>query len=189
MGGRLYGGLISDYKEVGLKKAIRNKWYDIRYPFIRVYRYISKVIDYSIHLWGDYDFDDIYIFTILKKKLTRMADFFESDKAMTLSAKTRAKQMRRCIALIERIEKDEYADVALDQLERKYGKMEWEFLPTDREGFSELYIHRDASKGTPDYEAERKESTKIYKNAERQKQADIDYLFAYMAKHIQGWWD
>ena len=118
-----------------------------------------------------------------------MAEFFESDRAVSVNSEKRAKEMRRCIALIERIEKDEYADLPLAQLEKKYGKLEWSFSPSRESNFYTVDIHRNPRRGTPEYEAERKESAKIHKNAERQKQADIDYLFTYMAKHIQSWWD
>jgi len=144
-----------------MRSYIDTKWSNAVHFIKRVYRYVNKIIYYSIYLWNDYDFDDIYIFSILKLKLTRMADFFESDRAMAVGSEKLAKEMRLCISLIDRIEKDEYADLPLDQLERKYGKINWEFKPVPDSDYFELDIHRNALKGTLNYESERKEASKI----------------------------
>jgi hypothetical protein len=189
MSRRPFASFISDYQYSGLQYALKQKQLDVGYAFRRLYRWIIKLIKYGRYLWDDYDYDDVYIFRILKLKLTLMADFFESNKAMSVGSEKRAKEMRRCIALLDRIINDKYADLPLDQLERKYGEMVWDFHQIPNSSFSTVDIHRNPPKGTPEYEAERKESSKIFKHAAWQKQNDINYLFDYMKRNIQKWWD
>lgn len=185
---RLFASFQEDYEDMGLKYAITQKWYDIRHPFRRTYRYLSKLYQYSVYLWDDYDFDDVYIFKILRLKLLRMADFFEKN-GMTVSANKHAKEMRIAASLCTRIINNDYMDLPMEQIERKYGKLILDSHPTDNPRLVKLDIHRNPKKGTPEYEAERKESIKVYKHAEWQRQNDINYLFDYMKKHVQGWWD
>lgn len=185
---RFFGSFIGDYQESGLKYAFKQKWWDIRYPFRLFFRYVSKMFSYGRHLWNDFDFDWVYLLQIMKFKMERMAKAM--DKGMTVSAPRHAKEIRHAIAVIDRIINDDYANFGYNKLEEKYGKSDWKFLPIEDSKYSELLIERErARKGTPDYEAERKETMKIIHNAERQRKADIKYLFEYIAKHLQGWWD
>ena len=185
---RFFGTFIGDYQENGLKYALQQKWWDIRYPFRNFFRYITKMFAYGQHLWHDFDFDWVYLLKVMKFKLERMAKAF--DNGMTVSAPKRAKEIRHTIAVLDRIINDDYSELGNRKLEEKYGKSEWQFIPIEDSKYSELIIDREgARKGTPEYEAERKEFRKVIENAERQKKADIDYVFRYIAKHLQSWWD
>lgn len=118
-----------------------------------------------------------------------MSEHLETN-SITMSAPDKAKELKLCINLIDRIIKDEYADVGLNKVEEKYGKLMWVSKPTDNPKFVTREIYRTKTPvGTPEYYAERLESSKVYKHAERQRKQDIDYLFDIMKKRIQGWWD
>lgn len=185
---RFFGTFIGDYQSVGLKYALKQKWYDIRYPFRLFFRYISKMFAYSKFLWNDFDFDWIYLLKLMRFKLNRMAKAM--DDGITVSAPRHADEIRHAIAVIDRIINDDYSEFGYKKLEEKYGKTNWQFIPIENSMNSELLIERErAKKGTPEYEEERKETMKIVTHAERQRKADIKYLFEYTAKHIQGWWD
>jgi len=53
----------------------------------------------------------------------------------------------------------------------------------------ELHITRDNANTENKKHQEKKEFSRLSQNVEKMKQQDINYLFKYMTKHIQGWWD
>lgn len=178
----------SDYQELGLRWMVKSITSDIFYPFKHFYRFIGKLFSYGRLLWIDFDFDWIYLLKIMKLKMTRMASAM--DNGMTVSSPRHAKELRHAVAVIDRIIADDYDKLGYEKLEEKYGKTNWQFLPIENSNFSELLIEREkAKKGTPEYDEEYKETKKIMVNAERQRKADIKYLFEYITKHIEGWWD
>lgn len=184
----------SEYEMFGLKYTIKKIFSNFTYPLKRFYRFIVKLFKYGKLLWSDFEFDYIYLLKILQLKFVLMADFFET-KGMTLTATKRAKELRICANLIQRIIDDNYDAIPLKKLDEKYGKIEWGFEPLKDEehkdkGCSTLNLYRSgAPKGSPEYEAEYKESRKIYEKADAQKQRDIDYLCDMMKKKMLRWWD
>ena len=181
----------SEYKEFGLKWWLKSVKHDIVYPFKRFYRFVIKLFKYGKLLWSDFEFDWIYLLKVLRLKMQLMAENFDKN-GITVSAPQKAKELRLCIALIDRIISNEYDTLAHEQLERKYGKLIWDDKPIEIGGkrYYEVNIYRErAPKGTPAYEEERKASSKAFADAERQRKQDIAYLFETMRKRLEGWWD
>lgn len=179
----------SEYKELGLKWMLNSVKSDIVYPFKRFYRFVVKMFKYGKLLWFDFEFDWTYLLKILQFKMRLMADNFDKN-GITVSAPEKAKELRLCVALIDRILKDEYADMQLEKLKEEYGEVKWDCRETDNPKLHSLHIYRErAPEGTPEYEDERKRFRKIMDDAEAQKNRDIEYLFDTMKKRIQGWWD
>ena len=76
-------------------------------------------------IWKDRDWDDHYIFEVLKFKLNKQADFIGS-RGNHLSAKRDAEIMRLVVRLIELHQDEFYAMEYMD-----YNEIETSFIPTD----------------------------------------------------------
>ena len=181
--------LYREYQEFGLQYALSSIKNEVTYPFKRFYSFITKMFIYGKLLWYDFEFDYVYLLRILQLKLRLMADNFEK-RGVTVSAPKKAKEIRICVYLIDRIIDNNYDELLTKKLEEKYGKLEWEFTDTEDSKFKELHLYRKkAPEGTPEFEDEKKQSLKIIKYSDEQRQRDINYLFDTMKKNIQGWWD
>ena len=80
------------------------------YWFKRKYQQIQRVIDFLPMIWNGFDFDYIYAINFFKKQLERTADFLESDKACTLSAKTNAQKIRTALRLMDIVYEEKYVE-------------------------------------------------------------------------------
>ena len=76
-------------------------------------------------IWKDRDWDDHFIFEILKVKLENQAAYIEKNDRH-VSAKRDAEQMKLCVNLIKLIQDDYYRMEYLD-----YFKEDYKFIPTD----------------------------------------------------------
>jgi hypothetical protein len=84
-------------------------------------------------IWKDRDWDDHYIWEILKFKLLNQADYIGTEDRHT-RAKHDAKVMRLCVSLMDKIQNEFYSSEYFD-----YYETEWKFIPVvDMPGHSEL---------------------------------------------------
>jgi hypothetical protein len=184
-----YRTLLSEYREMGFKWLIKSLKHEVTYPFKRTYRFVVKLYTYAKLLWYDFEFDYVYLLKILQLKMRLMSEHM-NESGMTVSSPVKAKELKFCSDLIDRIIKNEYSDLGHDKLEEKYGELKWESHPIENSTFVTMDIYREkAPVGTPEYEQEREESRKVFENAERQRKQDIEYLFDTMKKRLEGWWD
>ena len=75
----------------------------------RKYRQIKRVLDFLPIIWKGYDWDYKYATELYGHQLGRIADFLESDKAKTMSAKDNAKRIRTTLKLMQLVNDEEYA--------------------------------------------------------------------------------
>jgi hypothetical protein len=80
----------------------------------RKIRQIKRVIDFFPLIWNGFDFDYRYATDLFQKQLERTATFLESDRAMTLEAKTNAQKIRTAIRLMDIVYDEKYVDEFLD---------------------------------------------------------------------------
>lgn len=64
-------------------------------------------------VWHDASSDQAYLFALLHFKLTRMAKFFEEGACVARADRT-ARQIRTCVALIQRMQFEDYMQNAQD---------------------------------------------------------------------------
>lgn len=117
-----------------------------------------------------------------------MEDFFYSDKTMAVDSKKRAKQIQICRILTDRLLKDEYADYAQEQIDKKWGKAQFLTKPFSK-NLVELDIVREKVKTEKDKEKVNKEVLSIGKLEQKMIDQDIRLLFNIMRKNIRDWWD
>ena len=165
------------------------------YWFKRKYRQIKRVIDFFPLIWNGYDFDYHYALELFKKQLERQAEFMESDRAYTLSAKTNAQKIRTAIRLMDKVYDDEYGMEYMDTIEKRYGKTYSAFVNFGQvskrtgEELSELKVWNE---NTVD-EQHQKEIDEVRKqmmllSIDKQKRAH-KLLWDFIEWNIQGWWD
>ena len=193
-------GIISllEYTLIRIESDARweDKWFDIKYEIyhfypiekIRDFYYnitqgISNIFKWGKVIWNDRNWDDGYIFRILYFKFESMEKFFNSDKAYSARAKKDAKRIMTAKNLCKRIVENNYLSKALIDHNKKYGDdFKFEFEPCkDKSGFSTLIDKREKE--------EQESFSKAGKHSDLMEKQDIDYLFKFLNKHIQSWWD
>lgn len=157
-------------------------------PLKRTIRRIKKVIRYVPVIWNSYDFDYIYAITLFKMQLEDMADFMESDRAVTDLAKDNAKKIRKAICLMDKVYEEEYAFGDFKALDEIYGDIPFKFVEV---GPDQFLLEKDypwyfRKEDKERYKKDRSEALKagIVKHKKAHK-----ILWKYIEHNIQNWWD
>lgn len=142
---------------------------------------IKNIVKYLPIIWKDRDWDEYYIFSLLYHKFYYMEKLFRSDKVWSAKALDVADKLKIAKLLCKRIIDEDYLINALIPVEQKYGESKWHFEPSSHKGLNKMVF--DGS------EEEHKARHKAYKHSDYMKKQDIDYLFKFMAKYIEEFWD
>jgi hypothetical protein len=167
---------------------------------------VKNIIYWFPIIWKDRNWDDGYIFNILKHKLKAQAKYI-GDRDFHTRAQQDARRMRLCVKLIEKVQEEDYAMEYMD-----YHKDRVWFTPCeDREG-SSLYNSEVVNENFNDYF---KKYPLVYKrvingegifkfdnvvDVENKKRIAMNIghvnhdrarklLFKIMEENIEGWWD
>ncbi len=164
---------------------------NLKYTIRRLFKRIKRLIRYIPVLWHSYDFDYRYAVDLFRMKLEDIADFMESDKAMSVQAKEDARRIRTAIRLLKKVYDEEYATECQDQLLKLYGEdvLDIEFVEHNHEDGQQCYrIKRKYEDWDNCDQIEEMESTLIKKSQEKQKKAHR-ILWKFIEHNIQRWWD
>lgn len=151
---------------------------------------IENLIHWFPVIWKDRDWDHYFLYVILHYKLKRM-EHLHIYYSHLMSGSQTVKELRRCITLLERLMEDEYHENASIESHKKWGrpKFNWIEIPNDKPGYSKLDITYKNVKTEEDEKQHNKEFSRICDHERNMRKQDIKYLFEYMSKHIEGWWD
>jgi hypothetical protein len=110
------------------------------YWFKRKYRQIRNVFRWLPVIWRQYDFDYQYSLEVFKFQLQKQAEFFESDRAVTRSAKDKAKRIRTILKLMDKVYEEDYAMEYVDILKEMYGDdvLEVSFVELNETSFNDF---------------------------------------------------
>jgi len=164
---------------------------------------IKNLIRWFPIIWKDKDWDDHYIWEILKTKLKHQSEYIGRRDHHT-RAQYDAQRMMLCVRLIEKIQDEyyeiEYMDYTIDNFDwiEVEGQPEWKQLKiTNVSENLDEYLNKHKSKvrkvladkklqifGLDD----RKHKLAMNVGHYKQKQAQ-DILFKLMNRDIRGWWD
>ena len=132
--------IFEQWKEERKKRSwIRKKlnkiilWWkcDGKYMHREFIRGVKKLWYWFPIIWKDRDWDDHYIFEVLKHKLISQAKYI-GDRDIHTKTQQDARRMKLCISLIEKIQDETYSMEYID-----YHKTKHWFEPCqDREGYS-----------------------------------------------------
>ena len=169
---------------------------NIIYPFRDFYRRVKNILRWLPTIWRDRDWDDSYITEILIKKLEFTRDFYLSDKAYSAEAGNVALEIQEAIDRLH-VTRDSwefYEDPALEQLEKKWGKTTFNFIPYkhDENGNVLSYEMKSETENvetSKDEEQYRKEFREALEDARKQYLKDKKKAYEFIAKNIDKWWD
>jgi len=139
----------------------------IRNFFRSVYYGIENMFIWIPVIWGDRQFDYSYIYTVLQKKLKLMEEHYSSGESFCSDSKKMAKQIKIARILCDRLVDSNYLDVLFKEVEDKYGDY-FKLVKTKEE--------KDAYH-------------KAFEHSRYLENQDKDYLFDFMKKKINNWWD
>ena len=71
-------------------------------------------------IWNDCQFDQVFLFDIVQKKLELMEEFFNSDRAWSATAKEEAANIRKAIDLIIYLKEEKYEEEAFEEFHRRF---------------------------------------------------------------------
>ena len=169
---------------------------NITYPFRDFFRRVHNVYRWLPTLWNDRDYDDSYITEILIKKLEFTRDFYLSDKAYSAEAEKVADQIKEAIDRLHmtRDSWEFYENLAMEELEEKWGKTTFEFVPFQHTEDGDVLTYEMKSKtekvdGDEEEELYRKDFQKALDTARKQYTKDKKEAYEFIAKNIDGWWD
>jgi len=175
---------------------------DVKYFFLDLGRRIKNLWRWLPIIWNDKDYDDHFIFEILKFKLKNTADYTEQRKWF-VGYEHEVSRMRLCIKLINLIQEEYYGMEYMD-----YKTSTFEFMPTDnKDENGDLYYELKSEMIEDKLDNYFIKYPLIYKqminklghpedrrhiaihmgckNHERAKRL----LFNILNKHIENWWD
>lgn len=165
---------------------------------------IKNLIRWFPIIWKDKDYDDHYIWEILKTKLKYQSQYIKT-KGIHLDAEYDAQRIMLCVRLIEKIQ-DEYYEIE----HMNYHKSEYTWLDVEDDDYKQLEI-KHISEHFDDYFAKHKASVRhVLKNTKHQiftlKEDEFKHrlamnvahynqnkaqtlLFKILDRNIRGWWN
>jgi len=149
---------------------------------------IENLFKWFLVIWRDRDWDHIFLFEILRFKISNMERNFRKYGHHEGSEKD-ADNMSKCVEVLHRLIEEDYSEEAFGEHDKKWGEASFKLTDSDKKGFKQLLVERPNIKTKEDEEQERKEYRYCLKEEERLIKQDIDYLFDMLKKHVRGWWD
>lgn len=197
--------LISFFQSL-IKRLNDWMWNNIGWKMRDMYRSIRNVIKWFPIIWKDRDWDDSFIFTILKFKLQNQAKYI-GDQDRHTRAKRDAEIMRTCVRLIEKVQDEYYSMEYMDYEDRIF---DFILSPTEPEVYE---LHTETK--SENYNAYHKKYPLVYKRVlngegpfdikDRDKESikraiamnigHINHsrakklLFTLLEHNIEKWWD
>lgn len=150
--------------------------------FRRIKYGISNLVLWLPIIWSDRHWHENYIFIILHKKLIHMEKFFRSKNVYAENSEEVAYQIKLVKEALSRIIEDKYLEEETVNYDKKYGDKElFTFEKTDNKNYSKLVWTEN--------EDMKREFSEASSRAEKRRKDDQDFVFSFMSKHINGWWD
>lgn len=155
------------------------------------FRKCRNVIRWLPTIWKDEDWDDSFIVDILIKKLEHQRDFFLSDRAYSAKAEETAAEIQKAIdGLVKTKDSwEHYEEPAHNELDKKWGEIEFKIEPGERLGFKELHISPPNVKTKEDRVQYVKELMDTMELTMRRYKKDKRAVYQFIADNIDKWWD
>lgn len=163
-------------------KKINDLYYNVKHG-VRNLWYWKKVI------WEDRWYDYIFLLDMMRHKL-KHTERMTREFGCHINHVRDADKMKIAINLLDRIMEDDYYERAVKTLHEQYGEpeMHWSDVEEDA-NLTKLDITHENIKTEEDQTDYNKRFREASLRQAKQKQGDINYLFKFMAKHLQSWWD
>ena len=148
---------------------------------------IPRNIKYGTHnlikwfpiVWCDRDWDHNYLYEILRFKLNRMEQELHGS---WIGSDKEAKEVKKCVLLLDRLLKDEYHEIAYKNFYKKWGEPDYTI---NKNIFKPVYPNDPNDENEEEIEIEYKRKMNDSQYLEDQ---DVEMLFDIMKKRIRRWW-
>lgn len=185
---RLWWKFEGTYWYRNLKQGIKNLWY--WFPII----------------WKDRNWDDHYIFEVLKHKLKAQAKYI-GDRDFHTRAQLDAKRMRLCVKLIQLVQDETYAMEYMDYAKDRVWFTDCEDRPGSSlynseevwEKYDEFFkkyplVYKQVMKGAGPFTLDGRDESDMKRiiamNIAHVNQERVHkLLFKILEENIRGWWD
>jgi len=169
-----------------------NPWY----YFQSGYRRIKRFIAWFPIIWRDEDWDSAYLFEIMRFKISRIRKEIDTNKRH-VGYQKHVRQMKVVEELLSRIAYNRvYSDFYWDLSQRlrdleKQGKCAcpektYCFKPSTYDQAGKLLTSELVDLSCDYCKAARR---RWFKEEDAKQNADFEYLFRHLQKHVKGWWD
>ena len=139
---------------------------------------VKNIIRWIPIIYKDRDWDYFFFMNIIQFKLKNMEKFFK-EYGVSVNSERDAREMRKCILLLDRIMEDNYCDREYNKLDKKWGKV---IIDNGKLCRSKIISEEDEKQ-------ERKEIKRLIERENSLKNQDMDLLFKILRKQIFSWWD
>jgi hypothetical protein len=149
---------------------------------------VKRLIRYIPVIWESRDFDYRYAIDLFQLKLEDIANFLESDRAMSVGSKQRADRIRMILRLMKKVYDDEYGVEYQRIIESKYGKEStgFHFVDDQNPDYKRLVWNYEKMENADEIRDEIDKQFELSK--EKQKRAH-KLLWDLIEHNIQHWWD
>lgn len=177
-----------------VRRYIRNKFIDIVYPVKQFVSIIRNLCRWFPVIVKDRDWDDYYIWEVLKFKLANQAKYI-SYKDRHVSAQRDAQKMRLCVRLIEKIQSEYYCSEYMDHEE-----IEFAFIPSEANSKCKILDIKTIKDNLDEYFAKYPLQYKKLDKSQAKRSIAIKLaianhnrakkiLFTLLERNIESWWD
>jgi hypothetical protein len=171
-----------------IKDEIYNFWWDNFGWRLREFQTsCQNLIKWFPVIWRDRDWDDSYIFDILKHKLYHTCKY-HINNPMFVDQDREIELMTTCIKLIDYIKEEHYSTVAFDFLEAKYGQTEIAIKDSTASKNELIFKNANIQNGTYTQEEYNKEFNKLMSEAREKHDHARRLLFKILEERIERWW-
>jgi hypothetical protein len=152
---------------------------------------IKNVIKWLPKIWNQYDFDYHYSIEVFKFQLQKQAEFLDSDKAITLCAKNRAKRIRTVIKLMDKVYNEDYALEYQSELKSMYGEdvLDFDFVPNGEFKGEKTYSMKYKYETWNNSDEVQETHDILFKMSQEKQKKAHKLLWKLIEKDIRGWWD
>lgn len=159
------------------------------YMMKRFLRRVRRVIDFIPIIWNGEDYDYRYATEIFSYQLKRTAEFLESNKAYTVSAKASASRIRTAVELLGKVYNEEYACEYQDKMKELYGEnvLNWVFIDTG-DGDGSSYLRYEFEKWDNAEEVQRM-MNKLFSESHKKQERAHKLVWKFIGHNIRHWWD
>jgi len=156
--------------------------YDIKYG-------IQNLIKWFPIIWKDRNWDHTFIYIIMRNKLHFTEQLIRNHGNHVRNIKD-ANDIKLCVDILDRLSKDDYYEHAFKRHEEKWGEAQHRFEDCDESPeYQSFHIDYPNVTSEKTKKLQKRDFRRSCKHEANLREQDLDMLFTYMRKHIQGWWD
>lgn len=158
------------------------------YWFRRKIEQIKNLIKWFPIIWKQYDFDYRYSIEVLIFQLNKQADFLDSDKAYTVSAKANASSIRRFTRLLKDVYDEKFGMEYMDKFTKQFGEVTIDFKPIPGTEYSEIVNTYPKVDGYTEDQLEDIYYKMLNESNKKQEKAH-KLVWKLFERYVRGWWD